>query len=122
AMVGNDGKFLAEMGINGVALVEEVTRLEVPAQVPILVPRRLGLEGLHPAILEASGSLFTTEHYSEAIFAAFKAIEIRVRAMSGLEGFGRSLMGRAFGGNNPSIRIASSEDPTGKTEQEGFAL
>lgn len=121
ALVGNDGTALAEMGINGAALVEEVTRLEgTPPPPPASTPRRVELEALHPKIREAAGSLFATGHYSEAIFAAFKAVEIRVREVSRLEGFGRDLMARALGGDSPPIRIATSQDQTGKAEQDGF--
>src|SRR5712692_8619062 len=48
--------------------------------------RRLGLDGLHPEILKVSSNLFTDKHYADAVFNAFKTVEVRVREMSGLQG------------------------------------
>ena len=32
--------------------------------------RRLGIEGLHPAVIAAASDLFTDGHYSQAIFVS----------------------------------------------------
>jgi len=49
----------------------------------------LGIEGLHQAVIEAASELFADGHYSQAIFEAFKALEVRVRTQSGLDLYGR---------------------------------
>ncbi len=46
---------------------------------------RLGVEGLHPKVLAVANDLYTDGHYAQAIFEAFKAVEARVRLMSGLD-------------------------------------
>jgi uncharacterized protein (TIGR02391 family) len=84
--------------------------------------RRLGLEGLHPAILAAASKLFTDGHYAAAIFEAFKAVELRVRSITGIEESGTQLMGRAFSGSPAPIVMATERGRSGKDEQEGFKL
>jgi uncharacterized protein (TIGR02391 family) len=97
----------------------EVTWGEPPQirQAPV---RRLGAENLHPEILAASNDLFADGHYSDAIFNAFKAIEVRVRAMSGLTDIGEGLMGQAFSETNPRINVAHEQGASGASEQRGF--
>ncbi len=56
----------------------EVVWGKAPA-VRVAEVRRLGIEGLHPAVIAAASDLFTDGHYSQAIFEAFKALEGRVR-------------------------------------------
>ncbi len=109
------------LGAHESAKPEEATQLKrTPPPAPASTPRPVELEALHPAILKAAGSLFATRHYSDAILAAFRAIEIRVREVSHLDGSGKDLMARAFGGDHPPIRIAAGQDRTSKDEQEGF--
>jgi len=81
-----------------------------------------GLENLHPSIAEASGSLFNTGHFAPAIFEGFKAVEVRVREMSGLDASGRDLMARALSGERPRILISVESGLSGRDEQEGFKL
>ena len=81
--------------------------------------RRLGVEGLHSAILDASSDLFTDGHYGEAIFAAFRAVEVRVREMSHLELTGQKLMSEAFTDTAPRIHVAIEPGLLGKDEQRG---
>jgi len=68
--------------------MREMSHIEVtwgePPRVRTAAIRRLGLEGLHPAILQASRDLFTDEYYAQAIFEAFNDVEVRVRSKSGL--------------------------------------
>jgi uncharacterized protein (TIGR02391 family) len=87
---------------------------------PAVASRRLGLEGLHPAVLAAAGDLFTDGHYSQAIFEAFKAVEVRVRDQSGLPGWGQDLMARAFAPDAARIDIRHESGQSGADEQEGF--
>lgn len=81
--------------------------------------RRLGIEGLHPAVIAAASDLFTDGHYSQAIFEAFKALERQVRLLSGLDLYGRDLMTQAFATSGP-INIAVERGQSGKDEQAGF--
>jgi uncharacterized protein (TIGR02391 family) len=82
--------------------------------------RRVGLENLHPLILAVSDARFTDGHYADAIFAAFRAIETRVRELSGLDATGKDLMARAFNGNPPPINMKVQPGLSGDNEQEGF--
>lgn len=86
-------------------------------QAPI---RRLGPENLHPEVLEVAHDLFADGHLAEAIFAAFKAIEVRVKAMSGVDETGEPLMARVFGGDRPRIRVSVEQGESGESEQRGF--
>ncbi len=93
-----------------------------PPQVRRAAVQRLGLEGLHADVLRFASDLFTDGHYASAVFEAFKAIEARVRKMSGSEASGRDLMAKAFGGTRPAINVTLSPGQTGQDEQEGFKL
>lgn len=81
--------------------------------------QRLGIEGLHQAVIEAASALFADGHFSQAIFEAFKALEVRVRTQSGLDLSGRELMTQAFATSGP-INVAFEQGQSGKDEQEGF--
>ncbi len=79
-----------------------------------------GLDHLHPEVLRVAGALFADGHLPEAVFAAFKAVEVRVRSQSGLSLSGRDLMAKAFGGPNPMIALATTTANLAADEQEGF--
>jgi len=58
-----------------------------------------------------------------AIFEAFKAVNNRVKEMTGLNADGNDLMARAFGDDrdpNPPIRLADVSKETGRNIQSGF--
>ena len=82
--------------------------------------RRLGLEGLHPEVIQAASDLFTDTHYSQAIFEALKALEKRVKTQSGIDKSGRELMVEAFRGSPPPIDVSVEQGKSGEDEQEGF--
>jgi uncharacterized protein (TIGR02391 family) len=92
-----------------------------PARAPSPV-RRLGLDGLHPAIQVASSSLYMDGHLRQAVFEALKAIEGRVRAGTGIDASGAALMGEAFGGKEPRFRLTILEGRVGLDAHEGLAL
>ena len=46
-----------------------------PRKVPV---RRISVEGLHPAVVEASAGMFADGHFSQAVGEAFKSVEVRV--------------------------------------------
>jgi uncharacterized protein (TIGR02391 family) len=75
---------------------------------------------IHPKIVEASKGLFLDGYYSQAIFEAFKAVEIDVKEKSGLDMSGTKLISQAFSGEKPIIRLNSLQSQSEKDEQEGF--
>jgi uncharacterized protein (TIGR02391 family) len=64
--------------------------------------------------------LFADGHLAAAVFAAFKAVELRVRDLSGLPSSGRALMAEAFGGTAPPIQLVATTTGLANEEQEGF--
>ena len=119
---GTDRRFAAAVKVNDVGS-DSMRHIEVvwdkaPAS-RVAEVRRLGIEGLHPAVIAAASDLFTDGHYSQAIFEAFKALEKRVRTQSGLDLYGRDLMTQAFATSGP-INIAAEQGQSGRDEQEGF--
>jgi hypothetical protein len=54
--------------------------------------RRLAIENLHPDVISAATGLFIDGHYSEAVFNACTALEVRVRSQSGLELSGQDVI------------------------------
>ena len=59
----------------------------------------------HPKIINASRALFEDEHYAQAIFEAFKAVENFVQDKSGLTLYGTNLMEKVFNEENPIIKV-----------------
>lgn len=82
----------------------------------------IGLSGLHDTVRQASAALMLGGHREQAVLAAFRAVEARVRAVTGLDDTGRSLMGRAFGGSLPPVRVDTLPGRLGQDEQDGFKL
>lgn len=80
------------------------------------------LSGLHPEVVRVAGPLYRDGHLASAIFEAFKAIEVRVRRLSGLQGSGRDLMARAFRESDPALPLNRGETDVERDEQEGFKL
>ena len=72
---------------------------------------------LHPTIIRHSGTLYTSRHYDEAIFNAFKALETEIRSKSGmaLQDLGTGLISKVMNPNSPVIKF--SDVPA---EQEAF--
>ena len=61
-------------------------------------------------------------HPEVAIFEAFKAINNRVKTMTGLDLDGAKLMAEAFKDADPPIALADLSSETGKNIQAGFRL
>jgi len=74
----------------------------------------------HPMVVEASKSRFESGHYSDAIFAAFKAVNNFVKQKTGLALDGKGLMMKVFSKNNPIIKLNEGRTDSDKDEQEGF--
>jgi len=76
---------------------------------------------IHPKIIQVCGKLFTDGHFSQAIFEAFKAINIMVKEKSGLEDLdGKDLMTQAFKVSAPKLRWSNLITLSERNEQEGF--
>lgn len=75
---------------------------------------------LHPQIYRVSNRLFLDGHYPQAVFEAFKEIEILVRKKSRHSAIGKNLMMTAFSEDRPILKIKYSSKNSEKEEQEGF--
>jgi uncharacterized protein (TIGR02391 family) len=80
----------------------------------------LSVANLHPSIVVAAGALFRDGHYAPAAFQALKAVEVRLRELSGLDLSGRDLMAQALSGNPPRVTVSRHPGRTGDDEQEGL--
>jgi uncharacterized protein (TIGR02391 family) len=75
---------------------------------------------LHPQIISASESLLRRGHRAAAVFEAAKAVNNRVKAMTGLEGDGAGLMGAALSSGKPQLVLADLTTVTGRDIQDGY--
>lgn len=75
---------------------------------------------VHSEIASVSLKLFDDGHYAQATFEAFKLIESRVKAVSGIDDTGFSLMMSAFNEGGPKIRLTDLVSMSDKDEQKGF--
>jgi uncharacterized protein (TIGR02391 family) len=82
--------------------------------------RRLTFENLHPQVQAAAGDLYADGHFESAVSEAFKSIEVRVRAVTGLDKSGAPLMQEAFRPADPHLDGAVHEGRSGEDEREGF--
>ena len=75
----------------------------------------------HPKVVNASRALFEDEHYAQAIFEAFKAVENFVQDKSDLNLYGTNLMETVFNEENPIIKVPEAGHYY-KDVQRGFKL
>ncbi len=79
---------------------------------------------IHPQVISIAKSRFDDGHYADAVEAAFKEINVRVktiykeRALE--EKDGARLMQSAFSPNNPIIKIGDISTETGRDIQQGY--
>ncbi len=78
------------------------------------------IAALHADVRQAADRYLESGHMEVAIFEAFKAINNRVKAMTGLDEDGSKLMTHAFATENPRIILADLSTETGKNIQAGF--
>lgn len=85
-------------------------------------PTPVTLPGLHPLISAASGSQIATKHYDSAVFDAFKAVEDRVKTLTGRTDSGKRLMTAVFNEQAPLLDITSDNADTQQKgdEREGY--
>ena len=79
---------------------------------------------IHPQIAEVSKKRMSDGYYADAVEAACKSVNSRVRDyvldQTGEELDGAGLMKKAFSPNNPIIRIAAVENKSGHDTQQGY--
>ena len=80
------------------------------------------IAALHADVREVADRYLESGHPEVAIFEAFKAIDNRVKAMTGLDLDGSKLMGEAFADSNPPIALGDLSTKTGRNIQAGFRL
>ena len=74
---------------------------------------------LHPAVREASKRYLET-HLEVAIFEAFKAVNNRVKEMTGLDADGSELMGKAFAEKGGALQLGDPITDSGRNLQAGY--
>lgn len=75
---------------------------------------------LHADIRGVADRYLDSGHPEVAIFEAFKAINSRVKAMTGLDLDGNKLMAAAFANSDPPIVLSDLSTETGRNIQTGF--
>jgi uncharacterized protein (TIGR02391 family) len=80
------------------------------------------IAALHSDIREVVDRYLESGHPEVAIFEAFKAVNNRVKAMTGLDLDGSKLMGDAFRDAEPPIALGDLSTETGRNIQAGFRL
>lgn len=82
------------------------------------------LELIHPQIAEVAGKRFDSGEYADAVLAAFKAVNNRVKAhykrAIGVELDGTALMQKAFARDPQVIRLGELDTVTGADIQDGY--
>jgi uncharacterized protein (TIGR02391 family) len=94
----------------------------VTARTAVSQPTPVTLPGLHPLISRASGSHIATNHYDTAVFEALKAVEDRVKTLTGRGDIGKRLMTAVFNEQAPLLDITSDNADADQKddEREGF--
>jgi uncharacterized protein (TIGR02391 family) len=75
---------------------------------------------IKPELWEAIFQQYNAENYSNAIISAFHYLRDLIRDSANVDGDGAALIGQAFGGNPPRLRINKFETESQKDEQKGF--
>lgn len=90
--------------------------------IPLASPlgREARIAALHPLVRQASDRYIESNHMGAAILEAFKAVNLRVKEMAGLDADGTDLIGKAFGSPSPRLLLANQSTQTGRDIQIGF--
>ena len=100
---------------------KEETSIKTRSKETPITPNKLyDLLRFHPRIVEASKSQFKSGNYSDAIFNAFRCIEILAKQKSGLKGRGADLMHKVFSEKSPIIKLNKMQEDYDIDEQTGF--
>jgi len=101
-------------------LKEEISVKTIMEKTSITPNRLYDLLEFHPRIVKASKSQFKSGHYSDAIFNAFRCIEVLAKKKSGLKGRGADLMHKIFNEKKPIIKLNKMQEDYDIDEQTGF--
>jgi uncharacterized protein (TIGR02391 family) len=101
---------------------KEQEKKVIKKEAPITENKLYDLLHFHPKIVKASRSQFRSGHYSEAIFNAFKCIEIFAKKKSGSKRRGTALMQEIFNEKHPIIKLNNMQQDFEIDEQNGFRL
>lgn len=81
-------------------------------------------DNIHPQIISIAKGRFDDGHYADAVEAAFKEINTRVKKIyrdrTSVEKDGSKLMQAAFSIQNPIIRLGDTSTETGTNIQQGY--
>ena len=81
-------------------------------------------ENIHPQIISVAKGRFNDGHYADAVEAAFKEINTRVKKIyrdrTSVEKDGAKLMQAAFSVQNPIIKLGDISTETGANIQQGY--
>jgi uncharacterized protein (TIGR02391 family) len=103
---------------DGRLVIGERTADVVGALTPLGQDARIA--ALHADVREVADRYLESGHPEVAIFEAFKAVNNRVKTMTGLDLDGSKLMGEAFTDSDPPIALADLSTETGRNIQAGF--
>lgn len=85
---------------------------------PLLRDARLA--ALHPEVLAVAEKYIRSDHPATAVFEALKAVNLRVKQMTGRGDDGSSMMGSVLSGTVPILMIADPSTETGRSIQDGY--
>ena len=81
-------------------------------------------DDIHPQIISVAKSRYDKEHYADAVEAAFKEVNTRVKSIykhrTSVEKDGSKLMQAAFSIQNPVIKLGDLSTETGINIQQGY--
>lgn len=81
----------------------------------------ISIQTLHPKIRAVSEKLYNDQHYSQAVFEAYKAVVNEVKSISGITNLdGKPLMEKVFSLNNPLVKLNQMVTLSDRDEQQGF--
>jgi uncharacterized protein (TIGR02391 family) len=102
----------------GMLVIGERTTVDSGALTPLGRDYRIG--NLHASIRQVAERYLDRGTPEVAIFEAFKAINNRVKEVTGLDADGQDLMAKAIGDANPLIQFGDLTTDTGRNVQAGF--
>jgi len=75
---------------------------------------------IRPQLWNEISNTYISENYKTSILDAMRYLSQIIREKSGLDGDGASLVGQAFGGDEPKLRLNKLQTQSEKDEQKGF--
>lgn len=110
-----------QVEINKMGMGQQSTRSTIPVKEQSVVE-------LYDVMIDSdelrsvTRKLFVDGHYARAVEEAYKCINNRVKARSGLSADGQDLMNQAFSINNPVLKLNALETASQRDEQLGYML